>query len=50
MIHILSLFNTLAVPTQIYGSETWALKKHDQYRSTAAEMKILNNTAKIHLA
>jgi hypothetical protein len=36
---------TLAIRTNIYGSKTWTLNKHDLYRNTAADMKILKKTA-----
>jgi hypothetical protein len=43
------VYNTLAVPTLIYGCEVWALKKTDKRRITAAEMRFMRKTAKVTL-
>ena len=39
------LYNTLALPVLVYGSETWAIKARDIRRITAAEMKYMRRTA-----
>jgi hypothetical protein len=39
------VYNTTAISTLLYGSETWTLKEKDKARITAAEMKCLR---KIH--
>ena len=41
----IKLYNTLALPVLLYGSETWALKTRDGRRITAAEMKYMRRTA-----
>lgn len=41
----LKIYNTLAIPTLLYGCETWAIKKKDESRITAAEMKFMRRTA-----
>jgi hypothetical protein len=41
----IKLCNTLALPTQLYGSENWTIKARDARRITAAEMK----NSRIHL-
>ena len=48
MLHIISLtlfirelYNTLALPVLLYGSETWNMKARDAKRITAAEMKYM---------
>jgi hypothetical protein len=41
----LKVYNTLAVPTLIYGSEIWTLGKQDKTRLTTSEMKFLRKTA-----
>jgi len=41
---ILSLYNTLALPVLLYGSETWTVKANDARRITAAEMKYMRRT------
>jgi hypothetical protein len=33
------LYNTLALPVLLYGSETWTIKARDARRISAAEMK-----------
>jgi hypothetical protein len=35
----IKLYNTLALPVLLYGSETWTNKARDARRITAAEMK-----------
>jgi hypothetical protein len=35
----IKLYNTLALPVLLYGSETWTIKVRDAIRITAAEMK-----------
>ena len=35
----LKLYNTLALPVLLYGSESWTIKARDARRITAAEMK-----------
>ena len=37
--------NALAIPVLTYGSETWALRKKDEQRISAAEMRFLRKTA-----
>ena len=39
------LYNTLALPVLLYGSETWTIKARDARRITAAEMKYMRRTA-----
>jgi hypothetical protein len=41
----LKVYNTLAVPALIYGSEIWTLRKQDKTRLTTSEMKLLRKTA-----
>jgi hypothetical protein len=41
----LKVYNTLAVPTLIYGSGMWTLIKQDKTRLTTSEMKCLRKTA-----
>jgi hypothetical protein len=41
----LKVYNTLAVPTLIYGSEIWTLRKQGKTRLTTSEMKFLRKTA-----
>jgi hypothetical protein len=41
----LKLYNTLALPVLLYGSETWTIKASDARRITAAEMKYMRRTA-----
>ena len=36
---VLKLYNTLALPVLLYGSETWTLNARDTRRVTAAEIK-----------
>jgi hypothetical protein len=37
----IKLYNTLALPVLLYGSETWTVKARDAKRITAAEMKYM---------
>jgi hypothetical protein len=39
------LYNTLALPVLLYGSETWTIKARSARRITAAEMKYMRRTA-----
>jgi hypothetical protein len=39
------LYNTLALPVLLYGSETWTIKAKDARRITAGEMKYMRRTA-----
>jgi hypothetical protein len=39
------LYNTLALPVLLYGSETWTVKARDARRITAAEMKYMRTAA-----
>jgi hypothetical protein len=41
----IKLYNTLALPVFLYGSETWTVKVRDTRRITAAEMKYVRRTA-----
>jgi hypothetical protein len=41
----IKLYNTLALPTLLYGSEKWTIKARDARRITAAEMKCMRRTA-----
>ena len=41
----IKLYNTLALPVLLYGSETCAIKARDARRITAAEMKYMRRTA-----
>jgi hypothetical protein len=41
----IKLYNTLALPTLLYGSENWAIKARDARRITAAGMKYMRRTA-----
>jgi len=41
----IKLYNTLALPVLLYGSETWTNKAGDARRITAAEMKYMRRTA-----
>ena len=42
---ITKLYNTLALPVLLYGSETWTIKARDARRITAAEMNYMRRTA-----
>ena len=41
----LKLYNTLALPVLLYGSESWTIKVRDARRITAADMKYMRRTA-----
>jgi len=41
----IKLYNTLALPVLLYGSETWTIKASDARRITAAEMKYMRRKA-----
>jgi hypothetical protein len=41
----LKVYDTLAVPTLIYGSKIWTLRKQDKTGLTTSEMKFLRKTA-----
>ncbi|KAJ4434293.1 hypothetical protein ANN_22845 [Periplaneta americana] len=41
----IKIYNTLALPFLLYGSEIWSLKKKDMNRIKAMEMKFLRRTA-----
>ena len=41
----IKLYNTLALPVLLYGSETWTIIARDARRITAAEMKYMRRTA-----
>ena len=41
----LKLYNTLALPALLYGSESWTIKARDARRITTAEMKYMRRTA-----
>jgi len=41
----IKLYNTLAFPVWLYGSETWTIKARDARITTAAEMKYMRRTA-----
>ena len=42
----IKLYNTLALPVLLYGSETWTIKERDARRITAAEMKYMRRRAR----
>jgi hypothetical protein len=41
----ITLYNTLALPVLLYGSETWTIKARDARRITAAEIKYMRRRA-----
>ena len=41
----IKLYNTIALPVLLYGSETWTIKAMGARRITAAEMKYMRRTA-----
>jgi len=41
----IKLYNTLALPVLLYGSETWTVKAGDARRITAAKMKYMRRRA-----
>jgi hypothetical protein len=42
---LIKLYNTLAVPTLLYGSENWTIKARAARRITATEMKYMRRMA-----
>jgi len=46
----IKLYNTLALPVLLCGSETWTIKVSDARRITAAEMKYMRRTARYNWA
>ena len=42
---VIKLYNTLALPVLLYGSETWTIKARDARRITATEMTYMRRTA-----
>jgi hypothetical protein len=42
----IQIYNTLNLPTLLYGSENWTMKANDKTRITAAEMRFMRTTAK----
>jgi hypothetical protein len=42
----IKLYNTLALPVLLYGSETWTVKASNARRITAAEMKYMRRKAR----
>jgi hypothetical protein len=42
---VLKLYNTLILPTFLYGSEIWTLRASQKRRIEAAEMKLLRPLA-----
>jgi hypothetical protein len=40
----IKLYNTLALPVLLYGSETWTTKARDARRITTANMKYMRRT------
>jgi hypothetical protein len=45
----LNIYRTLARPVLIYGSEAWTMRKADEKRLQAAEMKFMRKTAGLTL-
>jgi hypothetical protein len=43
----IKLYNTLALPVLLYGSETWTIKARDARRITAAEMRYMRTAGYI---
>jgi hypothetical protein len=41
----IELYNTLALPVLLYGSETWTIRARDDRRITAAEMRYMRRIA-----
>jgi len=41
----IKLYNTLALPVLLYGSENWTIRARNARRITAAEMKYMRRTA-----
>jgi hypothetical protein len=44
-LNILNIYRTLARPVLIYGSEAWRIRRADEKRLQAAEMKFMRKTA-----
>jgi hypothetical protein len=42
----LKIHNILALPTLLYGCETWAIREHNKSRKTSAEIKCMRKMAK----
>jgi hypothetical protein len=42
---IIKLYNTLALPVMLDGSETWTVKARDTRRISAPELKYMRRTA-----
>jgi hypothetical protein len=40
----IKLYNTITLPTLLYGSENWTIKARDSSRITAAEIKYMRRT------
>jgi len=40
------IYNTLALPTLLYGCETWSVGEQDKTRITPIEMKFVSGTTK----
>jgi len=40
------MWNTLTLPTLLYGYKTWAIREQDKSRLTSAEMAFMRRTAK----
>jgi hypothetical protein len=45
----MQVYNTLTLPTLLYGSENWTMKANDKTRITAAEMRIYYKSSKQNL-
>jgi hypothetical protein len=46
----LTIYNTLAFPTLLYGSETWTIGEPDKCRMISAEIKFCEENSKIQAA
>jgi hypothetical protein len=42
----MQIYNTVALPTLLFGSKNWTMKAKVKTRITAAEMKFMRNTEK----
>jgi hypothetical protein len=42
----IQIYNTLALPTLLYGSKNWTVKANNKTRITTAEMRLMRTTAK----
>jgi len=40
------VYNTLELPTLLYGCETWSIREEDKSRITSKEMRFMNRTTK----